>query len=390
MKPELPGIIFALTCALGCSDGAEIPTVEVGSAGARLMNGPAKNPLEAYDGAYSQLSRAHYNVRRNLDSYSQNQVGAREAMAQILRSLEPMRSCVPAADRPRFDPYLAKYAGWLKDLEGGTWGGGFLTELERTERELKSKFNPGSTAILVEFPAQKAPAVPPPSPKAPPAADPATPGGLSPDKVEVPVVKAPAPSSSPPSSPAAAPASGTAPVSTRILYKAWDRAHDDLIGAYREKKECRAKYEDVIESLRLLKAQQAGERAIELQIYEYYSDVRRRPAVRRASGEDLRKGHPRRARRGRPGDPQEIQPRERRRDAARLRRPGPAPDPQDLDQRRDELSARLETLRGLKFTSAVPLREGTRRDYAAYVLGNAKRVYGPDLSAAKKASRRWD
>jgi hypothetical protein len=57
---------------------------------------------------------------------------------------------------------------------------------------------------------------------------------------------------------------------------------------------------------------------------------------------------------------------------------------QDLDQRRDELSARLQTLRGLQWKSAVVLRPGTRREYAAYVLENAKRVYGPDLSAAEK------
>lgn len=57
---------------------------------------------------------------------------------------------------------------------------------------------------------------------------------------------------------------------------------------------------------------------------------------------------------------------------------------QDLGPRRDELAARLETLRGLKFKSAVTLREGTRREYGSYVLENAKRVYGDDLSAAEK------
>ena len=57
---------------------------------------------------------------------------------------------------------------------------------------------------------------------------------------------------------------------------------------------------------------------------------------------------------------------------------------QDPAQRRDELAARLETLRALKFKSPVVLREGTRREYAAYVLENAKRVYGADLSAAEK------
>jgi hypothetical protein len=57
---------------------------------------------------------------------------------------------------------------------------------------------------------------------------------------------------------------------------------------------------------------------------------------------------------------------------------------QDLERRRDELSSKLEMLRGLSFKSPLVLREGTRREYAAYVLDNAKRVYGTDLSAAEK------
>ncbi len=58
--------------------------------------------------------------------------------------------------------------------------------------------------------------------------------------------------------------------------------------------------------------------------------------------------------------------------------------PQDLEQRRDELAGRLETLRGLKFKTPLVLREGTRKEYAGYVLENAKRVYGADLAAAEK------
>ncbi len=58
--------------------------------------------------------------------------------------------------------------------------------------------------------------------------------------------------------------------------------------------------------------------------------------------------------------------------------------PQDLEKRRDELAGRLETLRGLKFKSPLVLREGSRRDYAGYVLENARRVYGSDLAAAEK------
>ena len=44
--------------------------------------------------------------------------------------------------------------------------------------------------------------------------------------------------------------------------------------AYKAKKDCRAKYEDLTESLRLLKARQAGEKASKLQIYiDYYAAI---------------------------------------------------------------------------------------------------------------------
>jgi hypothetical protein len=57
---------------------------------------------------------------------------------------------------------------------------------------------------------------------------------------------------------------------------------------------------------------------------------------------------------------------------------------QDNDKRRDELASRLESLRGLKFKTPLALREGTRREYATYVLENARRVYGADLASAEK------
>jgi hypothetical protein len=269
MNRHFPGVALALAFALGCADGIEIPTVEFGgSAGARLMNGQAKTPAEAYDKAYSQMSRAHYNVRRNLDSRSQNQLGAREALKQIVNALDTMRACVPAADRPRFDPYLARYRDWLKELESGTWGGSFLTDFERAEHEVKSKFNPSSTDVLAEFPN----AATPPKPAARPAAEKPAEPAFSPDKVEVPVAKNPPPAE--PVKPAPPPPPATLAASTRILYKAWSAAHDDLTAGYREKKPCKSNYEVVIESLRLMKAQLEGEKASKLQIYiDYYGGV---------------------------------------------------------------------------------------------------------------------
>jgi hypothetical protein len=55
----------------------------------------------------------------------------------------------------------------------------------------------------------------------------------------------------------------------------------------------------------------------------------------------------------------------------------------DLDRRRDAIASRLESLRGLAFSEPLRIREGSRRDYSAFVLENARRVYG-DLGAAEK------
>ncbi|HLY09515.1 MAG TPA: hypothetical protein VKW04_09455 [Planctomycetota bacterium] len=261
-----PGIALLSLWAWGCSgNGAEIPTVEFGGpTGARLMNGQAKSPADAYDNAYSQLTRAHYNVHRNLDARGQNPLGAKEAVVAIIQSLETMKSCVAAADQAPFDPYIARYAVWQKDIENGTWGGAFLTDLERTEREVKSKFNPGSVQVLAEFPGSVKPAPAPAKAPEPPFSD---------DKVEVPVLKKPdRPDPAkvpPPEVPAVNPE-----ILKRLHFKSWDRAHDDLIAAYKDRKDCTSKYEDVVAALKILKGECAGEQVTLLDIYlNYYADV---------------------------------------------------------------------------------------------------------------------
>jgi hypothetical protein len=270
MKRLLPAIAFAACVAGGCGGGGavEIPTVELGGAGgARLMNGQARTPAEAYDNAYSQLTRAHHNVRRNLDGRNQNQYGAREAMKQIVVCLDTMRACVPPDHRERFDPYVSRYAGWVKELDTGTWGGSFLTDFDRAEREVKSRFNPSGAELLAEFPAAAPGKKPEPEKPRRPAES-----GLPDDVVEVPVAKNPPPAEPAPAKPAEPPPNPSATL--RVLFKAWAAAHDQLVAAYKEKKACKAKYEEVLESLRLMRAQLAADRASKLQIYiDYYGGI---------------------------------------------------------------------------------------------------------------------
>jgi hypothetical protein len=267
----------------GCADGAEVPPLEIGSGGIRALGGNARSPVEAYENAYGQIHKQTSLVVRALTDRSVNLYAARESMATLLKSLETMRAMAAPVERPRFDPYVERYRTWLSDLDRNVWGGSFVTDVERSEIEVKTKFNPGKTEILAEFPGA-APAAPAATaPVAPPSSTPAAkapPGGVPSDKVEVPPSTTPPPPARP-APPVPGPTETTPPAaaptgaSARIYYKAWDRAHDDLTAAVKSKKDARRNYDDVIESLRGLKAQTpAGEKTKKLDIYlDYYASV---------------------------------------------------------------------------------------------------------------------
>jgi len=282
MKRLLPGISTVLALAAACSDVPEIPPIEVGGpGGVRLMNGQARTPLEAYDMSYSVLGKHHRDVARNLEPRGRNLYGAEVAMRSILDALRTMRAVAAPAERPKFDTYLARYQEFLRQLERNTWGGSFLTDLDQSEREVKSRLHPKDVDILAEFPAPEASAAKPAA-KAAAAPAPGENSSVPSDKVETPPQKPSAPPAVPPAAkpsekPAAPAAPSPAPAPTaspRIYYKAWDRSHDELVEAYKAKKDCRSKYEDLTEALRLLKALHGGERAAMLQIWiAYYSDI---------------------------------------------------------------------------------------------------------------------
>lgn len=266
MKHALPGI--ALFVFLGCADTTELPTVELGGAGgARLMNGQARTPLEAYENAYAQIHRQHYNILRNLQNRVPNAFAARGAVDTVVDALQNMRSLAGPSDRARFDPFIARYRGWSADLASNRWSGSFTQDVERSEYELKSKLSPENVEILAAFEGA-APA---------PAATPRPAAGVPEDKVIVSPVR-PAPAPAAPAAelaPAPAPPAPAAnPSAARLFYKAWDRSHDDLLGAYKSKKDCRTAYEDVTGALRQLRDATPADRRSKLEIYlDYYAGI---------------------------------------------------------------------------------------------------------------------
>lgn len=241
--------VALLALAAGCSD-LEVPPIEVGGGGVRLREGKARDAYDAYLNAYSDLSRQHYNVRRNLEGRGQNLYGAHGAMERIVQILETMQSLVIPAQKPRFNPFLERYRDWLKDVDRNMWGGSFLQEFERSERELKSKFHPDN----VEIASAPAAAVPE---SAPPAGE----GGRRRDPAPAP----PAAEGQPPEKPPSPPPPGAVPA--RLLYKAWERAHEELVAAYKDRKDTKAPYDDVLDALRHMKAAHPGKPA---EILDYW------------------------------------------------------------------------------------------------------------------------
>ncbi|HEY3227167.1 MAG TPA: hypothetical protein VGK61_09270 [Planctomycetota bacterium] len=57
---------------------------------------------------------------------------------------------------------------------------------------------------------------------------------------------------------------------------------------------------------------------------------------------------------------------------------------EDLSSRRDRLSARVETLRGLKFGTPVAVEVGTRKEGAGFALEQSKELYGGDLAGFER------
>ncbi len=253
MKRVAGGLLLILLP--GCSD-IEIPTVELGSGGARLLDGKAKDPYDAYLQAYSSLGPQHYNVRRNLEPRGQNLYAAKSAMERIVGALETMKSLVAREQQARFDPFLTRYRGWLGDLNRNVWGGSFLQNLEASEREVKSRLHPDNVEIVQAA----APAPPGPAtekPEGPPRRDPApSPPAAAPKGPETPAA--------PPKPPG---------VSIRLLYNAWDRAHDELVEAYKAKKDPMTRYNDVTEALRHLKSACTGKETLIQYWIDWYARI---------------------------------------------------------------------------------------------------------------------
>ena len=260
MKFILPGVLLFLLA--GCSN---LPPISIGGGSIRPMNGTAGNAVQAYDLAYSRMTKQHRNLRQSLDPQSFNIVGARTATATILNAVETMRSLVVPNQQERFDPYIKHYREGLQDLHSGRPNASFLSLTDRYEREIKARLSLKSVKLAGPPPVE-APVVPKRDP-VPPSGNLAEKPASTPAEPPVTPPATPAPVQLPPSAPPS--------ISSRLIFKAWEKTHEDLVSTYREKKNCNAAYEDLTEALDLMQPRLSGKKAEKLQSYrQFYEGIR--------------------------------------------------------------------------------------------------------------------
>ena len=258
MRFILPRILLCLLYPLsGCSD----TPIAIGSGSIRLMNGTAGNAAQAYDMAYSQMTPQHIRIRRSLDPQSFNIVGARTATERILGALETMQSRVSPEQRKRFDPYIKHYRDGFQDLRTGRPNASFMSRTDRYEREIKARLSLRTVRLAGPTPVE-----PPMAPKPAPVPPPGTPTS-TPAEPPVASTAPPTPVKPPPPAPTG--------ISGRLIFKAWNAAHGDLVSTYREKKNCETAYQDLAEALDLMQARLSGKDVEKLRSYhQFYEGIR--------------------------------------------------------------------------------------------------------------------
>jgi hypothetical protein len=239
--------LLGLAALAACADAPDVsvPPIAIGGGGARLMTGNAKTPLEAYDTAYSQMTKLHHRIADSLRA-PVNVGGARDALDEVLANLQLMRALAMEAERPRFDPFLKDYGEWRTVIARGSTSGA-AQPLETLGAKVRSQLHPNSVRILAEFPGGKPePAKPEPDPAKPKTPEPAPPAPAPP---EVPL---------------------------GILFDAWKTRHAQLAEAYGKtpKGDGARAYGRVIEALAAMKAKLAPEAGVKLQGYlDFYGNL---------------------------------------------------------------------------------------------------------------------
>lgn len=239
----------------------DIPTLEVGGGGARFMT-DAKTPFEAYDKAWSEMTKQHLGIRREIGPNG-NRFALESYSARIVRNLQIMKSVLVSPAPSTLDPYLKFYTEVHDLAKAGRFGGNYVNLLNQYEREIHVNYAPDNVQIATEFETTAKDAKKEETAKSAKKEE-------KTDDLPPPVEKKedePKPKVDPPvETPVETPAKDEG-VGYRLMFKAWQKSHDELCTAFQAKKDAQARYEEVREALRELAKKVDAKPAERLQVY---------------------------------------------------------------------------------------------------------------------------
>ncbi len=221
--------LLLLPLLAACEDAPKLPVISLGTGGVRLLNDP-KNPREAYEAAYAELTREHFRVRGYLRGSTPFYSGAEHSLLEIAEYLRTMQAFAAEPAKSAIGPYIEKYRGLASDTGTGRPGASWESTMTRWEQEVRSAFSPNA----VEVPN-------------------AWPPGFGP---------APAPSTAPTPAPTPAPD----PQAARVAWKAWKVSHAELVKLYVEGRDASAAWSDASAALGQLRKALPADRAGRLEL----------------------------------------------------------------------------------------------------------------------------
>ena len=243
------GPAIALALLAGCGDGPDLslpPIALGGGSGARLMNGEAKSPADAYDMCFTEMTKLHNRIRESLRPPS-NTTAVRGALERIVSNVKTMQDQVVEEQKDAFTYFIREYSEWLALMNRGMTSGleSSITELER---KVRITVGPSKMRFRSSF-----------------STDPASKGPEKPADPLLPPPPDPKPGVEEPKKPETAPAKDT---SFWMIYAAWKASHQELVEAWTKNKAEGAKaYAKVAECLGAMKPRLQNDAQNTLQVY---------------------------------------------------------------------------------------------------------------------------
>lgn len=224
----------------------DFPPVRLSGGEIRLMT-RAQTPREAYDNAFTRLTKYHLEIRDALLSSPQNSYVASANLGNIIEHVSILQTLALEPAASQIAEARKRYIEFRRRVDTNQATGSFLTDLGQCESEFRRNFHPSKTPLHDTFPDEEEtlPSSSKPSTTPPPAESVSLPPPPEEAKPE-PVVE-------PARTDDWARNLAAAHPPYWLLHKCWAQLHADLAEAYRQRGDCATPYARLAEVLILLR-----------------------------------------------------------------------------------------------------------------------------------------